>query len=203
MVFAQERPQYDGTRAIRELHEGWLVVRLPGFEKKIAVLDSLLADKTLSDKGRANLETELRYTIEEREMIHAYYPVLFDSVYTFSNCAFIYTHETEDFQSGLIPARNAAGEPVDGLHRANYVFATLQGAVGKPFVFTSKDHKIINYPFPNNIGKPGGIATTLFLPDTPEVHAAEKYGEAPLRRAYGHVYRVNRKLYAFHRRQFN
>ncbi|HLF63966.1 MAG TPA: hypothetical protein VI603_09440 [Saprospiraceae bacterium] len=201
-VFAQIRAEYNGVEAIKEIHDGWLIVRLPGLEKKIAALDSLLSLNTLSGKARNNLEREKAITLEQQSFIHTWYPVVFDSVYTFSRYAFIYTHETAGFQNGNTPARSGDGAPLDSIYREDYFFATLNGVVGDPFHFTSKDHRIVSYPFPNNISKPGSVAIPLFAPVVPLWVASFVFHEGTKRRVYRHVVRLNRKLSSFYRRKY-
>ena len=198
-LFAQQAREYDGIIAIHELHEGWLVVRLPGFEKKLVVLDSLLAVSGLTEKARRDLGREKENTLAEKEFIHKWYPVMFDSAYSFSRVASIYTNETERFQSGHLPARSASGEALDPIDDGTYFLATLHGISSDPFVFTTKDHRIPAFPFPNRIGLPGFIIPGLFGPPVPDwIRSLEDY--TPIYRVYRHVYRINRKLRSFYER---
>ncbi len=190
--------EYDGVQAIREIKEGWLIIRLPDYVKKLAVLDSLLAFDDLTAKHRHALVEEQARTLNERAFMEQYYPVAFDSLYHFSKFAFIYMYQTRGFQSGEIPAWKSDGEMLDSVYRENYFFATLQGAVGKPFEFTTKNHMMIAYPFPNNIAKPGSIAIPLFAPPLPLWAASFAFDEGTSRRAYRHVSRVDHKLNAFY-----
>jgi hypothetical protein len=190
---AQDQHEYNGIKAIKELHTGWLVVRLPGFAKKLTAIDSLLANATISDKGRRRLEREKAATLHESELIRAWYPELFDSLYTFSRYAFIFSHETAGFQCGEIPARTSAGKALDSVYLEPYLFASLQGAVGRPFAFTTKDHRDIAYPFPNKISKSGSIWWT-FIPVIPLLVSALVLDESSQIRAHRHVERVERKL---------
>lgn len=194
---AQEEREYDGVQAIKELHNGWLVVRLPAFEKKFAVIDSLLEKTQLSDASRAKLEHEKMRTEEMKAILHKWYPIMFDSFYTFSAVAFIYTHETHGFQSGQIRAKNAQGEPIDSVHMKHYLFATLNGTVRAPFLFTSRDHRVPGPPFPSSIGLP---RTVISVPMADWIRSIEEDLEL-VYKIYRHVLRVNRKLSTFYRRK--
>lgn len=215
---AQERTEYDGIAAIAEIKEGWLIVRLPGFEKKIAALDSLLAIAELSTKSQHRLVRELAMTVSQKEFIHKWYPLMFDSAYVFSKCAFIYTHETSAFLNGEIQARDADGNPVSIDEK--FFFATLNGHVGGPLHFTTEDHQVIGYPFPNNIISRGrGITIDNVLISSVNV-ADALYDFIPLplgmvvnlshlllykpgkKHVYRHAKRVNKRLTVFFSRKY-
>lgn len=200
-LVAQHQTAYDGVRAIHEIREGWVIVRLPGFAKKLAVLDSLLAKNDLSDKNRIRLQTEKNRTLREQNFIHAFYPAAFDSLYHFSKYAFIDMSQTERFQKGAVAAWRADGEQFPSAYKENYFFATLQGAVGKPFHFTTKDHRDLAFPFPDNIAKPGGFAVPLFTRPLPSWTESYSVDKSTRRRAYKHVYRLNQVLYKFYQRK--
>ncbi len=195
---AQVRTEYNGIEAIKEIHEGWLIVRLPGFEKKIAALDSLLNLGSLPERSRINLEREKLQTITQRDFIQKWYPVVFDSAYTFSRVGFINTEETAGFQNGEIQARSGAGEPIESIYHENYFFVTLNGIQSDPFRFTSKDHRLLSFPFPNNIGMPGFLIPGLFSASVPEWIESQEQDQKAVYRVYSHVFRVNRKLNAFY-----
>ena len=200
-LVAQPRTAYDGVRAIHEIREGWVIVRLPGFAKKLAVLDSLLAKNDLSEKNRKRLQTEKTRTLREQGFIHAFYPAAFDSLYHFSKYAFIDMSQTEGFQKGEVPAWRANGEQFLSVYRENYFFATLEGAVGKPFHFTTRDHRDLAFPFPDNIAKPGGIAVPLFTRPLPSWTEQFPVDKSTRRRAYKHVFRLNHALNTFYQRK--
>jgi hypothetical protein len=201
VVRAQSRAEYNGIDAIKEIHEGWLVVRLPGFEKKIATLDSLLA-QNISAKARVNLEREMANTLKERDFIHKWYPVAFKEAYTFSQIAFIDRHESEGFQNGAIPARTSDGIPLDSIYLSRYFFTTLNGIASSPFVFTSKEHLLLSFPFTNNIGMPGFIIPQITGAPVPDWIASLESDRNAVYRVYSHVRRVNRKLSNFYRKHY-
>lgn len=199
---AQERAVYDADFAIREMRDGWLVVRLPLFQKKIGTLDSLLRIETLSEKSRKKLVRERDRSVIERDIIQELYPITFDSAFTFSRYAFLATSDTEAFQKGLLQPHDSKGNPIDSFDRENYYFATLSGAVGKPFQFTTSDHKSIPYPFPNNIGKPGSVLIPILAPILPFWVASFALDESTKRRGYRHVVRLDRKLSTFYAKRW-
>lgn len=200
-AFAQSSAEYDGIKAIKEIHDGWLVVRLPGFEKKMAAMDSLL-DGNISEKARATLEREMENTLKEREFIHKWYPLMFAQTYTFSRLAFIYTQETGGFQNGTIAARSSDGTPIDSVYLANYFFATLNGVASSPFAFTSREHLLLSFPFPNNIALPGFIIPQITGAPMPDWIASLESDRNAVYRAYSHTKRVNRKLSKFYRKRY-
>lgn len=187
-----------GSQAISDIHSGWLIVRLPGFERKLHVLDSILGRDDLNEKVRLRLQREQYATRVQKDFLYNWYPVVFDSVYRFSRHAVIYTHETAGFQKGEITARRSDGIPVVGLHDAPYVFATLDGVVGDPFHFTTRDHRAIAYPFPANISQPRVFA--VFVSRVPDWVRAHRHKSEDAILAYLHVKRLNRKLEAYHKR---
>jgi hypothetical protein len=184
---------YPGVDALRDIKEGYLVVRLPGFEKKLLAIDSVQQNGTLSERAVRNLEMERERTLYNKALIHKWYPLAFDSIYQFSKVVFIYTQETHEFQSGSVFARSCSGVPVSDVLQYPYVFATLNGVHGDPFEFTTPDHRTVSYPLPDRIAMPGILALSAAFTELPvwldaEEHTVDIYG------IYLHVTRLNRKI---------
>jgi hypothetical protein len=91
---------------------------------------------------------------------------------------------------------------VDGLSERSYFFATLNGIADDPFHFTTKDHKDIAYPFPDNIALRGPVLPGVLSSEIPPWIIALGPDMMPVYRVYVHVSRVNRKLQRFYARQF-
>ncbi len=202
VIQAQNNTEYSAVEAIKELHEGWLVVRLPGFERKLAVIDSLLKISELSDKRRHDLERERMNTLKNRDFIWKWYPVIFDTAYHFSKVAFIKMEETTGFQENRIPARAPDGQRLDSVSDQKYLFATLSGIQNYPFVFTTRDHRKPAYPFPVSIGPWHHGAKDLFSKGRPQWIIDLGPEAGAVNRLYKHVSRVNRKLTRFYQRQY-
>jgi len=189
----QAQQVYDGYQAFKDVREGYLIVRLPGFEKKLQVIDSLLESPDLSDRSVNILYRERARSIADRELIQRWYPVVFDSAYTFSKTAYIYTHETDDFEAGRLRARNASGDDIEGVVDGPFIFATLEGLFGDPLTFSSHDHQVIGYPMPEKIEVPGVLALTTLFKSMPEwMKDAERSSD--IYAMYLHVTRLNRRF---------
>jgi hypothetical protein len=183
---------YNGIRALRDMQEGYLVVRLPGFEKKLHAIDSILEMGTLSEKSVRNLLAERERTEYHKAVIHKWYPIAFDSIFEFSRYVFIYTHETRAFQQVLIHARASDGSAVDDVLDQPYIIFTHNGVNGDPFEFSSPTHKTVSHPVAR-VTMPALFALVVVLRGVPDWMDAEErtvdiYG------VYLHVSRLNKKL---------
>ena len=171
--------------------------------------------------SQENLLREKAQTLANRHFIVTWYPLIFSSIYTFSDHAFIYTHDTNAFLDGDLQAWDKDGKPVQIDRHEKIFFATLDGETGAAFRFTSKEHQPLSYPFPNNILARGSELT--LKEEIPSVLKDEELSEiidlstiselsswvasftddeSSLKRAYRHVKKVDKKLHAFYRREY-
>lgn len=197
LSIGQEPGEYDGIDAIKEIREGWLIVRLPGFEKKIAALDSILTTGSLSSKARHQLQQTLAQALADRDFIHKWYPLAFDREYKFSRHAFIYTHESTDFLNGHLAARDANGQPVFFAADSKFIIGTLDGVAGDPFRFTTSTHQKVSSPLPDYITMPGIMIPALDR-ELPQEIVETNYRRSEVYRVYRHARRISRKLNAIY-----
>ena len=197
---AAAQSTHAGLEALHQLKDGWLIVRLPAYTKKITTIDSLL-DGDLSDKNRARLQSLYDEAIADRHLIQTWYPIAFDSLYTFSNYAFITMHETEDFESGKVAARRSDGSPVQGLQNAYYLYGTLQGVEGGRFEFTFADHSQVPAPLPAYISMSGPLIPGILNIQKSDWIRDLDAENSRVYRTLSHVSRINRILHKHYQRR--
>lgn len=195
-MYSQE---YPGKRAIREMHEGWVIVRLPDFDKRMHLLDSLASREGLSEKDRQSFLKVLDRTRRDSLHVHLLYPLAFDSLFTFSRYAFLKTHETQDFLAGKVKARTSTGDFVHIAEGEPMFFMNLPVTPTKPVRCTTKDHLPLSYPFPTNLGVRAAVYSGFPLIST--TGTTQVHGQVVNARAKAaiekHVFKLNERLRSF------
>ncbi|MEO6133118.1 MAG: hypothetical protein ABIQ02_14850 [Saprospiraceae bacterium] len=153
----------DPVLSIRQLKEGYLLVRMPSFKGKIDTLKAMIT-RTSDHSSKARLEKLLHEATQERDTLMADYTRAFKEFYKFSKSGYYYDYEGLDLNITTI-------HDMDGslLHREeismNPVFYLFFERTGDgrldALVIHDAEGLIIPSPFPNNFMR-GGI-NFLFL----------------------------------------
>lgn len=197
----QEAERLSGHRALSEMKEGLVILRLPGFDQKLHLLDSLLATPELNAHSARRLEDERDLTLYQRDLIWKWYPVFFDSVFTYADFGVIAARDTENFENGKISAKTSQGKPVDPGQYESFFYITLVGMAGDDFLFSGTDHKALSYPFPAYVDISGFLLPDLIHVDRPE-WMSEFDNKRDVYRIYAHVHRLNKKLHKLYSRYY-
>ncbi len=149
--------------SIRELKDGYLIVRFPSMKSKIDTLQSM-AQKSSDPDIKNRLEKVIKETTEQRDATIREYTDAFRTQYNFSKVAFFMDYEARDLPSAkfqTIEGKTIAWEqinsgPVYFLH-----FEHTEESKIDALVVYNKEGKIVPRPFPNNFTR-GGFSF-LFL----------------------------------------
>lgn len=153
----------DPANAIKELREGYLIIRFPTYKSKIDTLTAMTARAT-DPKNKERLRKELQQTIEERDTLWADYIEAFKTRYTFSKVAYIYDYDAHDLNTAHYYNLEGESMAVADLSEGPlyYVFfeRTEEDALDALVVY-NRNMKKVPRPFPNDFMR-GGI-NVLFL----------------------------------------
>lgn len=143
--------------AIKELKEGYLIIRFPSYKAKIDMLQSMIKkeDHPVSEKRLQKLLDEAIY---DRDVVRKAYMDAFQNDYTFSRVAYFYDHESgehNDTQYYLlddtpVSKNELSSVPVYFLHFERTGESKVDG-----LVIYNAENKKIPYPFPNNFTRSG------------------------------------------------
>ncbi len=153
----------ESVTSIRELRDGYLIVRFPSMKSKIDTLQSM-ARHTTDPAAKTRLEKMITETTEQRDATIREYTEAFRTQYNFSNVAFFMDYEARDLdktQFKTIESKTVSWDqintsPVYFLH-----FERTEESKIDALVVYNKDGKIVPRPFPNNFTR-GGFSF-LFL----------------------------------------
>ena len=88
----------DPKTSIKELKEGTLIIRFPGYKAKIDTLTTM-ASRTNDPKNKERLEKQRQQTIEERDTLLADYVEAFKMYYDFSGVAYYFDYDGRDLNT--------------------------------------------------------------------------------------------------------
>jgi len=153
----------DPVASIKDLKEGYLLVRLPAYKAKIDTLTAMSARST-DEKRKKRLDDQLREAIEERDTLLADYVDAFKNVYHFSKVAYFFDYDGRDLNTAnyynLDGDRIAVADLSEGPLFYLYFERTEVDAQDALVVYNRYIKKIPD-PFPNDFMR-GGI-NFLFL----------------------------------------
>jgi len=153
----------DPANAIKELKEGYLIIRFPTYKSKVDTLNAM-ASRATDPKNKERISKELQQTIEERDTLFADYIEAFKTRYTFSKVAYIFDYDAHDLNTAHY--YNLEGESIAVADLSEgplfYVFfeRTEEDALDALVVY-NRYMKKVPKPFPNDFTR-GGI-NILFL----------------------------------------
>ena len=162
-VLLSGQAMVDPANAIKELKEGYLIIRFPTYKSKVDTLTAMSARAT-DPKNKARITKELQQTIEERDTLWADYIEAFKTRYSFSKVAYIFDYDAHDLNTAHY--YNLEGESIAVADLSEgplyYVFfeRTEEDALDALVVY-NRNMKKVPKPFPNDFTR-GGI-NILFL----------------------------------------
>jgi len=153
----QDRVQVPSVQAIRDLKEGVLIVRFPGFKAKIDTLTSMIS-RTEDENTKNRLQKLLDETIYERDTVRQDYIQAFGNYYDFSKVAYFMDFEAKDPENAnffsLEGSKLTFQEITKGPHVYLFFEKSEESKIDALVVY-DKDKKIIPRPFPNNFTRGG------------------------------------------------
>jgi hypothetical protein len=170
-LMAQSHPE-NARDAIRELKEGYLVVRFPGFKNKIDTLNALIAR---SEEGatKKRLTSLLNEAVEERDRTLNEYKTAFEKYYRFSKSAYYMDYESKDLKKAHYHSMNDENISYESLHEHPVYYLLFErtgdGKLDALVIYDGSMKKVPG-PFPNNFSRSGFnalfiSATEKSLPD--------------------------------------
>lgn len=153
----------DPVLSIRELKDGFLIVRIPASKAKIDTLQAM-ATRAKDEKSKHQIQKQLNSAIQERDTLLADYMEAFRNFYRFSNAAYYLDYEGRDLRKA--PMYKMDGSPLlkeeIGMKPVYYLhFERTPESHIEALVIYNVEGIRIPPPFPNNFTQ-GGI-NFLFL----------------------------------------
>ena len=170
---------------IRDLEQGYLVIRLPGFKNKIDTLDAMIA-RTNEGTSKNRLITLRKEAIEERDKIREDYIEAFQNHYDFSKVAYFMDYDSRDLSTAHYYSLNGSEIPHSELSKVPLfylLFERTKESKIDALVIYDRDMEFIPPPFPNNFSR-GGF-NLIFISITSGKYAAWR------------VKKLNKKLHKF------
>lgn len=183
-LIAQPEPK-NIAEMIRDLKQGYLVIRFPGFKNKIDTLDAMIARSPDGPSKNRAIALHKEAT-EERDRIREDYIDAFENHYNFSKVAYFMDYESRDLSSAHYYSLNGSEIPHNELSKLPLfylLFERTKDSKIDALVIYDRDMEIIPPPFPNNFTR-GGF-NLLFMNITSEKYAAWR------------VKKLNKKLHKF------
>lgn len=145
--------------AIRNLKEGYLIVRFPAFKNKIDTLQSMIA-RSEDDSAKKRLNNLLEEALYERDSVRMDYIDAFKNHYDFSKVIYFFDFESHNLSTAHYYVLEGKGTSIKGI--ADYPkfylhFERTDDSKVDALVFYDKSLKRIPSPFPNNFTR-GGLA---------------------------------------------
>jgi hypothetical protein len=148
----------DPAASIRELKDGYLIVRFPAYRAKIDTL-AVMVQKTTDPDKKARLLKQTQETMAKRDTLQKEYIEAFKNQYQFSKVAYFLDYEGHDLQTASY--RNLQGEPIPINELSEvplyylYFERTDQSKIDALVVYNANGNRLLS-PFPNNFSR-GGI----------------------------------------------
>jgi hypothetical protein len=153
----------DPAKCIRELKEGYLIVRFPAYRAKIDTLKAM-TERADDPVKKARFEKLLQETLEQRDTMFADYVEAFKNHYRFSKVAYFFDYDAHDLnratyydlEGGRLAVADLSEKPLFYIH-----FERTEESRIDALVIYDRLGKRISDPFPNNFSR-GGI-NLLFI----------------------------------------
>lgn len=147
----------DPVQCIRDLKEGYLIVRFPSSKAKIDTLQAMVSRSTDSSTQK-NLQKQLDEAIEERDTLLTDYIKAFREVYHFSKVAYFFDYDSHHSGSAHYYRLDSTEIPKEelSLHPVFYMYfeRTSEGEI-EALVIRTASGEIVPPPFPNNFSRSG------------------------------------------------
>lgn len=143
--------------AIRQLKEGYLIVRFPAFKNKIDTLESMIA-RAEDNATKKRLTHLLNEAVYERDTVRMEYMQAFKEHYDFSNVIYFFDFESHNLATAHYYVLEGKGTSIKGI--AGYPkfylhFERTPDSKMDALVFYDEKLRRIPRPFPNNFTRGG------------------------------------------------
>ena len=153
----------DPVQSIRDLKEGYLIIRMPASKPKTDTLQAMISRST-DEANTARLQKQLNEAIQERDTLIADYTRAFRNAYHFSKAGYYFDYEGHDlnaahyynFDSTELTKKELSLGPVFYLH-----FERAKEGNVEALVIHDASGAIVPKPFPNYFSLSG--INALFL----------------------------------------
>ena len=179
--------EMDAVNAIRELKDGYLIVRMPSSRAKIDTL-SQMVNRTKDPRSKEKLVKMLQEAREKRDSLIADYTRAFKSRYNFSKVAYFMDQDASNLASAHFYDMDGAQVKWDDISQKPYYFLYFERTEESKIdalVFHFSSGKKVPKPFPNNFST-GGL-NVFFVKILEKSFADWRIG------------RINKKLHNFWR----
>ena len=157
LLFTVHAQSVDPVLSIRELKEGYLIVRIPSSKAKIDTLQAMVSRAT-DNKSKLHLQKMLTSAIVERDELLSDYTHAFRDFYHFSNVAYYFDYEGRDLRKATLykmdgtplPREEIVMKPVFYL----YFERTEESHIDALAIY-NVEGLLIPAPFPNNFMRDG------------------------------------------------
>src|SRR5687768_3026379 len=176
----------DPVESIRELKEGYLVIRFPAFKNKIDTLTSMIA-RAEEGPSKKRLEIMKAKTIEERDSLQEDYIKAFQTHYKFSKVAYFMDAEARNLSSANFYSLDKSPITFKELNKLPVyylIFGRTEESKIDALIIVDSHMKPIPSPFPNNFTRSGFNFLFITL-------AEDKFPE-------WRVKKMNKKLHKFY-----
>ena len=149
--------------SIRELRDGYLLVRFPSMKSKMDTLQSMARQAT-DPAAKSRLEKVIKETTEQRDATIREYTDAFRTQYNFSKVAFFMDYEARDLPNAKFQTLEGKTITWDQVNAGPVYFLHFERSEESKIdalVIYNKEGKIVPRPFPNNFTR-GGFSF-LFL----------------------------------------
>jgi hypothetical protein len=153
----------DPENAIKELKDGYLIIRFPTYKAKLDTLNAISA-RTTDPKNKERMQKEIQQTIEERDTLFADYIEAFKTKYTFSKVAYIFDYDARDLNTARyynLDGEQIAVADLSELPLYYVLFDRTDVDALDALVVYNRNMRKVPKPFPNDFTR-GGI-NFLFL----------------------------------------
>lgn len=196
--------KYSNADYIKSLKKGTLIVKLPTHTTKLAAMQELVDDPTVSESKKKRLRELIALSESDAKKIREDMMMAFDSVYTFSDVLYTFDQQYDNLKEGKLdgiflnkdfqydPSIKASSAPFFILR---FGHTNRSGTYGVDAMVIMNDQlKDLRSPFPyyqrtNDLS--AFIGSLLPAPEQEQ------------RDAIRHVFKLNRKLFKFYARVSN
>ncbi|MEO5905961.1 MAG: hypothetical protein ABIQ11_04510 [Saprospiraceae bacterium] len=147
----------DVVNAIRELKDGYLIVRMPSSRAKIDTLTQMV-NRSKDPGDKVKLQKMLKEASEERDSLIADYTLAFKNRYNFSKVAYFMDYEVRDLPSAHFYTPDGSAVRWDDILKKPYYFlyfGRTDASKIDALIIHDSSGEIVPRPFPNNFSTGG------------------------------------------------
>ncbi len=167
----------DPSQSIRDLREGYLMVRIPSYRAKIDTLQAMIA-RSADNSTKPRLQKLLDEAIQERDNLFSDYTRAFRDIYNFSKVVYFFDYEGRDPGSAHFYKIDGTSISIEELKLKPVFYLYFERTEEShidALVIHDMAGQVIPAPFPNNYTR-GGI-NFLFIKISEKSFAAWRVGK--------------------------